>query len=162
MDRPTIAVTGHRPDKLLGYSASSAATLCRFAQDILRDINPYRVFTGMALGWDTSIAEAAIHLSIPFTAVIPFAGQEKRWEDTSQLHYIDLLAKADKIVTVSDGGFAAWKLHKRNQYLVDHTDILVALWNGSASGTGYTVGYARETGKPVVNVWEEWRKYATP
>ena len=28
-------------------------------------------------------------------------------------------------------------------------DIVLAVWNGSPSGTGQTVWYARETGKPV-------------
>ena len=33
--------------------------------------------------------------------------------------------------------------------MVDHAEIVLAVWNGSPSGTGQTVWYARETGKPV-------------
>ena len=40
-------------------------------------------------------------------------------------------------------------LRKRNRYMVDRADIVLAVWNGSPSGTGQTVWYARETGKPV-------------
>ncbi len=40
-------------------------------------------------------------------------------------------------------------LRKRNRYMVDHAEIVLAVWNGSPSGTSQTVWYARETGKPV-------------
>ena len=40
-------------------------------------------------------------------------------------------------------------LRKRNQYMVDRADIVLAVWNGSPSGTGQTVWYARETEKTV-------------
>ena len=33
--------------------------------------------------------------------------------------------------------------------MVDHADIILAVWNGNPSGTGQTVWYARETRKPV-------------
>ena len=33
--------------------------------------------------------------------------------------------------------------------MVDHAEIVLAVWNGSPSGTSQTVWYARETGKPV-------------
>ena len=44
---------------------------------------------------------------------------------------------------------AYWSEPLRNRYMVDHADIVLAVWNGGPSGTGQTVWYARETGKPV-------------
>ena len=40
-------------------------------------------------------------------------------------------------------------LRKRNRYMVDHADIVLAVWNGSPSGTGQTVWFAQNSRKPV-------------
>lgn len=39
---------------------------------------------------------------------------------------------------------------KRNRYMVDHSDAVIAVWNGSKSGTGNTVRYAMSSGKKVL------------
>lgn len=41
------------------------------------------------------------------------------------------------------------KLCKRNRYMVDQADVLIAVWDGSPSGTGKTVRYAHQQGKSV-------------
>ena len=46
-------------------------------------------------------------------------------------------------------------LRKWNRYMVDHAEIVLAVWNGSPSGTSQTVWYARETGKPVWIIWPD-------
>ena len=40
-------------------------------------------------------------------------------------------------------------MDKRNRYMVDHADVLIAVWDGSPSGTGKTVRYAHQQGKSV-------------
>ena len=40
-------------------------------------------------------------------------------------------------------------MHKRNRYMVDQADYIIAVWNGKPSGTGKTVQYAQQQGKPV-------------
>src|SRR3546814_16271306 len=62
------------------------------------------------------------------------------------------------VVVGGPGGYAAWKLQKRNEWMVDHADELVALWDGSRSGTGNCVAYANTSGKPVVNLWPSWER----
>jgi predicted Rossmann fold nucleotide-binding protein DprA/Smf involved in DNA uptake len=39
--------------------------------------------------------------------------------------------------------------HARNRKIVEACDSLIAFWNGSSSGTRYTLDYARRMGKPV-------------
>ncbi len=40
---------------------------------------------------------------------------------------------------------------KRNRYMVDNSDIVIAVWDGrSGSGTGATVNYAKKQGKKVI------------
>ena len=40
-------------------------------------------------------------------------------------------------------------MDKRNRYMVDQADVLIAVWDGSPSGTGKTVRYAHQQGKSV-------------
>jgi uncharacterized phage-like protein YoqJ len=70
----------------------------------------------MALGVDQDFAEICIQLGIPFTAAVPHLGQEVLWPEESQNKYRGLLGQAAQIVIVSPGGYAAWKLQKRNEY----------------------------------------------
>lgn len=160
-----LSATGHRPDKLGGYSKGNLDKLRFFARTQLqRYPNIKCVKTGMALGWDTAIAFACIDLGIGYDAIIPFVGQEKAWSIDSQVQYNYLLSKAESVVTVSEGGYAAYKMFARNKYLVDKLegkeDFLLALFDGSVSGTKYCVEYAKEQGKIVKNIWDEWIKYS--
>ena len=41
-------------------------------------------------------------------------------------------------------------LQKRNRYLVDNADIVLAVWNGTPGGTEYTVSYAKKKEKTLV------------
>ena len=41
-------------------------------------------------------------------------------------------------------------LDKRNRYMVDHANFILAVWNGKPSGTGRTVTYAREKQRAVI------------
>lgn len=40
-------------------------------------------------------------------------------------------------------------MHKRNEYMVEKSEIVIAVWDGSNSGTGYTVNVAKEKGKKI-------------
>jgi hypothetical protein len=75
-----IAVTGHRPGKLGGYNADVLSRATLLAAKHLRALDPKEVITGMALGWDTACALAAIRLHIPFTAALPFEEQDRTME----------------------------------------------------------------------------------
>lgn len=66
-----IAATGHRPDKLGGYGRHDAR-LEDIARGYLSMLQPAGVITGMALGWDTRFALAALSLGLPLHAAVPF------------------------------------------------------------------------------------------
>lgn len=40
---------------------------------------------------------------------------------------------------------------QRNKFMVDHSSLAIAVWNGTASGTGNTVNYVMHTGVKVIN-----------
>lgn len=151
-----ICGTGHRPNKLGGYGEHAKAKLRLLAATYLSGLRPDRVITGMALGWDTAIAEAALLLQIPYAAAVPFKGQECAWPEPSQRTFHFLLQHASEVVIVCDGGYAAWKMQKRNQWMVDHSDRVCALFDGSPGGTANCVKYALESGKPIDNLWPQY------
>ncbi|WOK01474.1 GTP-binding domain [Pseudomonas phage UF_RH7] len=160
-----IAATGHRPEKLGGYSAESREKLREFAVDCLQSmgkVHPIeKVISGMALGWDTAVAEACVLLKIPFIAAVPFIGQEAMWNNGDQVGYRQLLQVAAQTVVVSRGAYAPGKMSIRNQWMVDHCGMLLALHNGSKGGTSNCVDYAMKQGVSIVNCWGAWQDFST-
>lgn len=151
-----ISATGHRPDKIGGYGPAASLRRRAVAMDALLAWGPNECISGMALGWDTDFALACIELGIPFTAAVPFEGQEGKWPAQSQRVFHAVLSYAAKVVVVSPGGYSPRKMQIRNQWMVDNSDIVLALWDGSDGGTANCVGYARAKEKRVHNVWERF------
>lgn len=156
-----VAGTGHRPEKLGGFSRDIQRRLVDLACAIIEKHEPELVISGMALGWDTALAEAAILCGRQFAAAIPFSGQELKWSEDDQLRYNCLieheLCKSIKIVC--EGGYAPWKMQKRNEWICDNCDVLWALWNKTDGGTANCVRYAQKVKKPILNFWSSWEKY---
>lgn len=150
------SATGHRPNKLGGYGEDVQKRLFYLACDFLKINSPMKVISGMALGWDMAWARAAIYLGIPVIAAVPFYGQEAMWPEESQKKYKDTLNKCKDVIYVCDKGYAAWKMQVRNEYMVDHSDIVIALWNGTNGGTGNCVKYAEKQNKQIINLWSKY------
>lgn len=150
-DYKTIALTGHRPNKLWGYDLSRPEY--QKVKDALLDAvqrsGADTIISGMALGFDQIGAVFAKENGLKLIAAVPFKGQEKAWPAPSQRTYNDILQSADETHIVSEGGYEGWKMTKRDQWMVDHADLVVALWDGSNSGTGHTVAYAQSKRKPL-------------
>ena len=149
-----IAFSGHRPGKLGGYNLPNPTyiKICKAIDAQLKELKPNKVISGMALGIDQWAANIAIKLEIPFIAAIPFKGQEGKWPKSSQVIFNKLLKKADEQVIVSEGEYSAHKLQIRNEWMVDHCDVLMAIWDGTPGGTGNCVDYARSKDKRIIYI----------
>lgn len=156
-----ICGTGHRPDKLGGYGKEVFDKLVSLAHDYLSEQSVDTIISGGALGWDQALAKAAIDLGIPLTMALPFCGFDSRWPKESQQALFSLCTKAKDVVYVCDSGYAPWKMQKRNEWMVDHADRVLALWNGTPGGTANCVRYAEKVGKPIVNLWEMYAPTTT-
>lgn len=159
-DRVILAGTGHRPDKLGGYGAEVSTRLVDLARAALLKYRPDEVISGMALGWDTALALAAIELEIPLAAAVPFEGQERKWRPEQQKQFLKILARATTVAIVSPGGYGVWKMQTRNRWMVDRATGLLALWNGGGGGTGNCIEYARSSGVKIINLWAAWERHA--
>jgi len=154
--------TGHRANKpcMGGYIVPNPIyiKICQLTKQILLELKPEKCISGMALTYDQYAANLCINMKIPFIAAIPFIGQESQWPKDSQIIYNKILDKAVEKVIVSPGGYTAAKMQIRNQYMVDNSDVLIALWDGSKGGTGNCVEYAESIGRKIVRInpltWE--------
>lgn len=148
-----IAATGHRPNKVGGYSRAAYQKLVAVAESYIRTAKPSRVISGMALGWDQAWAEAALNLGVPVIAAIPFAGQQSKWPIESQQNFEQILSRCESVTIVCPGAYSAAKMQKRNEWMVDRADRVCALWDGTDGGTANCVRYAHGKGAEVDNVW---------
>lgn len=139
-----ISITGHRPNGLpkeYGYNLNNEAwtKLKEYIEVTIEECYKYAtpnekltLVTGMALGVDTVFWEVAAKLrksnkNIKIEAAVPFVGQEKKWTHESQKQYKQMLSESDKVTTVSEGGFATYKMMARNRYMVNKSDIIIAV-----------------------------------
>lgn len=155
-----LAGTGHRPDKLGGYS--NTQTLDHFAYYLLQHLQPEKVISGMALGWDQSLALAAVQLGIPFIAAIPCPGQESRWPESGQQRYRALLGHASEQIVIATE-YSPKAMMDRNRWMVDQLvgpqDYLLALWNGTSGGTKNCHDYAQKKQIHILNAWPHWEAF---
>jgi len=147
-----ISITGHRPADLGGYEIPNPVydNVRKLLTEKFKELNPQMVISGMALGADQWAAYVAIELCIPFTAAVPCDNQDSRWPADSRKQYQELLGLAAKVVVVSPGPYAAYKMHKRSQWMVDNSDVLVAIWTGKQHGGTFScVQYAKSQNKDI-------------
>ncbi len=165
----TYTGTGHRPPKLGVYPATASAgayseeireSLVLYLMEILPFYHAAKLILGMALGFDQAMAVAACRLGIPWIAAVPFNGQEKYWPEPSRIFYRELLSKALEVVIVSEGDYSLAKMQIRNEWQVDHSDAVIALWNGSKGGTANCLVYAGTMKKEVFNIWPGWEAWS--
>jgi len=151
-----MAVTGHRPPKLGGYNAQTTGRCVALATKMLGWYRPDYILTGMALGWDQAIAEACVKIGVPWTACVPFPGQESKWPTPAQWHYNSLLAKATEVTYVCTK-YNVGAMQARNAFMVNRGQILIALWNGVQSGgTWHAVDFARTRKVYTINLWSSY------
>lgn len=156
----TCAITGHRPQKFpFGYDEEDMR--CRMLKAQLHKEVARRIvdgcmafYSGAALGVDTWFMESVLKYrekieGITLTAVLPCATQASRWSQEDKERYQSLLARCDDVILLQDA-YTRDCMLRRDRYLVDHTDCLIAVYDGSESGgTAYTVRYAGQRGKPI-------------
>ena len=159
------AFAGYRPHKMPFGNDECAPECIRFKRILHQKIEAlvgegYAHFlSGGAMGMDMYAAEAVLQLReqypwILLEMVSPFDAQADRWSDCYRRRH-DLLFERADIVTATAHTFSKSCMFRRNRYLVDNADMLLAAYNGQPGGTAMTVAYAREIGIPVSIVWLE-------
>lgn len=145
-----VAFSGHR-----SYDHSADDKLRSVVADLYDDgVRIFRV--GMAEGFDLAAGEVVlslmeVHDDIVLEAYVPWPLFSVRFERESRMKYDAIIAKA-QVIRYAGFAFQNNIFHQRNDMLVDGAGYLVAWWNGSRSGTGYTVGRARRHHAKIINL----------
>lgn len=167
-NRVHIGFTGHRPNKLGGYDLSAKGY--QLLQEdletyIKRNLDVFDVVvghSGLALGGDTIWSKAILSMKekhpgrVLLHAEIPMMEQADAWFKQSDIDFWhEQVERADfKSVYGSLAGhsdserkkLAAKFLNIRNEGMLDHSTVLLALHDGTSGGTGNAVAYAKKTG----------------
>lgn len=149
----TACLTGHRPKSLpWGYDETKESCI-KFKQDlekIFEGAIKYGLttfLTGMAEGFDMIGAEVLLKLrkkhNIKIIAIVPCLGQELKWRSNQQARYKHILNQCDDVVILSSQ-YTQTCMNDRNRFMVDHSSVCIACWNGKPSGTKNTLLYAKE------------------
>ena len=151
-----LGITGHRSFDSDDQKSWIKLQISQYF-DILK---PEKIISGMAIGSDSIAIEVALERNIPYIAAIPFEGQEQKYNLTQKEAYYNYLDKADKTVVVCSGTYADWKYQKRNKYIVDNSDEMLAIFNKIPKGGTYNcVSYAFSNDKVIHYINPlEWQK----
>ena len=161
MTETTCAFTGHRP-KSFPWKYDETASDCVLLKEVLMaqiealaDRGVTDFLSGMAQGTDLWCAQIVLGLrkknpALKLHAILPCEGQESKWSVSEQERYRSVLAQANELVYVGQE-YSRDCMLKRNRYLVDHSSILLAVYNGTwRSGTGATVRYAQKLKREII------------
>lgn len=150
-----VCFTGHRPEKLNVPERKVVKALEKEIDLAIAD--GYTTFiSGMARGVDIWAAEIVLakkkkHPDLKLICALPFDGFEKSWGADWQKRYRSILEKADLTRAICQK-FSYSSYQVRNEWMVDHSSRVIAVWNGEPSGTKNTIDYAHKMGVTVSNI----------
>lgn len=148
-----VCFTGHRPEKQTRHEKSIKKDLEKEIRQAAADgLNVF--ITGMARGVDIWAAQIVLMLrdegyDVKLMCVCPYEGFELRWSQEWQKAYREILAAADFVKYVCEG-YNRTCFQARNEWMVNHSARVIAVFNGEKSGTKNTIDYAMKVGVPVV------------
>lgn len=119
-----IVITGHRTEKLAPYDYGWIQSA---VDDVLVELkakdSSLLAYSGMASGIDLHFCKSCILIGIPYIACVPFEGQEKTMSVRDAEIREQLLKSAKEIKEV------------KNSWMVEHTDMGIAVFDGNTGGT---------------------------
>ncbi len=157
----TCCFTGHRPESFSFFYNEEHPDCVnlkkKLKDEIKKMITEFKVdsfFCGMAQGTDMWAAEIVLafkkdypHISL--TAVVPFLGQSRSWNYEQKKRYQTILSLCDKKILISHH-YTPYCMIQRNRHMVDISDYVLAVWNGSLTGgTAKTIQYAKSENKEI-------------
>lgn len=161
MTEITCAFTGHRP-RSFPWKGDETAPGCALLKKtlaeqikLLADRGVTDWLSGIAQGVDLWAAEIVLdlkekNLALRLHCILPCEGQERKWPSSERERYYSILRQADEVIYVNREYHNGCML-ERNRYLVEHSSVLLAVYNGTyRGGTGMTVRYAKRLGREVI------------
>lgn len=162
---PTACFTGHR--KLAGeyYNRHNPSTewhtlknhLDGVIKSLIHDHQVNHFISGLAIGVDMLGVESVAFVrafggpEVTITGAMPFPSQPSRWPKPTRDHWDNVCGLCNKVVSVSADPYSPDKMQIRNVWMVDHSDYVIAIWDGiSKGGTQNCINYAKSKGKAIL------------
>ena len=147
--------TGHRPDKI-ELGEKEIKPLLEKAIDEAISEGFVTFITGMAMGTDIWAAEIVLdrkkkNKNLHLICALPHSGFENRRNFTEKIRFSKIIKKADLVKEINDHYFTGC-YQVRNEWMVDRSNLVIAVFNGQKSGTKNTVDYAIKKGININNV----------
>ena len=145
--------SGHRPEKLDEPEEQVKRWLREQIESAIA--TGYTTFiSGCAMGVDIWAAQIVFQKkqqnpSLRLIAATPWPGFSNKWSIDWQVQYSELLRDADLIVPVSNH-YHKSVFQQRNEWMVNHSNRVIAYFNGAPGGTKNTIDYAASKGIEVV------------
>ncbi len=156
-----IGVTGHRSLR----DESALATQVQRVLERIRELIPssssveltFTIISPLAEGFDRLVVRELVkdpnaRLEVP----LPMPREEylKDFEtDESKHEFMSLLGRAEVVTELQQPGSRDEAYERAGRYVVDNSDVLIALWDGEPSrgqgGTAEIVAYARGRKRPL-------------
>lgn len=139
--------TGNRSEKL-HIDENEAKSLLSDAIDSAINRGFTTFITGMAEGVDTWSGEIVLSFKennpdIKLVCALPYPDFSKK-----SAHIIE---KADLVFHIKDK-YSPFAFRARNEWMVDHSSLVIALSSGKKGGTENTINYATKTGKEIMKL----------
>lgn len=150
-----VCFTGHRPDKM-DLTEAEAKPLLAAAIDKAIEKGFKTFISGMAMGVDIWAAEIVLdrkrkNKELHLIAALPHPNFESRRSAEEIQRFNKIIVAADLVQQISDHYFRAC-YQVRNEWMVDRSALVIALFNGQKSGTKNTIDYAKRKGVKIMNV----------
>ena len=147
--------TGHRPEKLNMPEKEVIAWLEAEIRKAIED-GFVTFISGMACGVDIWAAEIVLRLRnegqpIHLICASPYEGFERRWAEDWKRRYSAVLQKADLVKYVCDH-YSKACFQIRNEWMVDRSARVIAVYNGEPGGTRNTINYSKRTGVDTIEM----------
>lgn len=149
----SVSFTGHRPERLgVGYDERHPQVDLFLNNTIAVAAREHNEFiSGAALGVDQWAAEHVLALGANLTLALPFATYGENWPEKSRKYLDTLVKRAKRVHIVCNGPYEPYKTHMRNQWMIRHSQVVIAVWDGEkGGGTASAVQIAKNAKKEIV------------
>jgi len=151
----TVGVTGHQKlsEAERTHAEQAIGKLLRNQQ------GPLVGLSSLAEGADQLFADVLLNCGGILHAVIPCWGYASTFDEPGRQNYLRLVAAARSVTTLAYAKPSEQAFDAAGQYIVEHCDLLIAVWDGQPArgpgGTADAVEYARKVGREVAITWPD-------
>lgn len=147
--------TGHRPEKLNKPEGVVVKALTNAIYEAIAD-GKNVLISGMTRGVDIWAAEIVLRLrsegeDVKLICASPYEGFERGWSADWRQRYNAVLRDADLVRYICPG-YSRACFQIRNEWMVNHSSLVIAVFNGQPGGTKNTIDYAVRKGIAYQNI----------